>query len=160
MALDNKEVAALILTDLSKAFDCLPHDLMAAKLTAYGMHPSAIKLLISYLRNRSQRIKLGQTRSEWLNILKGVPQGSIIGPSLFNIFLNDLLYFVRSSIVNYADDNTICAIGKTLHDSLQLCSDDVECSLRWFSTNQMQANPAKFQYMHTSTSHFILRGVR
>ena len=150
--LDNGEVATLALTDLSKTFDCLPHDLMVAKLTAYGMHPSAVQLLTSYLRNRQQRVKVGSDRSEWLTILKGVPQGSIIGPSLFNIFLNDYVHFIKSSIVNYADDNTICAVGKTLQDSLQRCSEDVHSSLLWFAQNQMQANPLKFQFLHTCVS--------
>ena len=116
---------------------------MAAKLAAYGMDPSAVQLLISYLRNRFQRVKVGPARSEWRSLMKGVPQGSILGPSLFNLFLNDYLYFVRSSVVNYADDNTICVTGETLDDCLNSCVTDIDISLDWFGRNQMQLNAGK-----------------
>ena len=72
--------------DLSKAFDCLTHKLLLEKLKAYGMSNKANKLLESYLTMRKQRVKLGQTQGEWHEMLKGVPQGSILGP-LFLISL-------------------------------------------------------------------------
>ena len=73
-----------------------------------GLSADACSFLNSYLTNRKQRVKLGQIHSSWLNILKGVPQGYILGPLLFNIFTNDIFYFVKkSSIYNYADDNTV-----------------------------------------------------
>ncbi len=81
------EVVALIIMDLSKAFDYLPHDLMAAKLIVYGISHNAVKILISYLRHRKQRVKIGSDTSDWMTILKGIPQGSILGPSLLNLFL-------------------------------------------------------------------------
>ena len=86
------------------------------------MHPSALHLLFSYLRNQFQRVKVGPARSEWRSLVKGVPQGSILGSSLFNLFLNDYLYFVRSSVINYADDDTICVTGETLDDCLNSCA--------------------------------------
>ncbi len=86
-AIDSNEVVALILIDLSKAFDCLLHDLMAAKLIAYGMSHSMVKILISYLRYRKQCVKIGSDTNDWMTILKGFPKGSILGPSLFNLFL-------------------------------------------------------------------------
>ena len=76
--------------DLSKAFHCLPHKLLLEKLNAYGLSDKANKLLESYLTLKKQRVKLGQTQSEWHEIIKGVSQGSIIGPLLFNIFMNDM----------------------------------------------------------------------
>ena len=76
-ALDNHESAAAILMDLSKAFDCLPHGLLIAKLRAYGLSKGAMGLLESYLSDRSQQIRLGQCTSTWENLFKGVPQGSI-----------------------------------------------------------------------------------
>ena len=76
-----------LLTDLSKAFDCLPHHLLIAKLHAYDIKKGSLKLLFSYIKNRKQRVHLNNTYSEWIDILFGVPQGSILGPLLFNIFL-------------------------------------------------------------------------
>ena len=81
----NNECAGAILMDLSKAFDCMAHDLLIAKLEAYGLATNSIKLMQSYLTNRQQRFNIGNTTSEWSDIIKGVPQGSILGPILFNI---------------------------------------------------------------------------
>ncbi len=126
-AMDHSEVAALILMDLSKAFDCLPHDPMTAKLTAYGMSHSAIKLLVNSLRHHKQRVKIGSEVSDWMTTLKGVPQGSILGPCLFNLFLNDFMY---SILVNYADDNTLCAKGETLVEALEKVRQDTEAAIQ------------------------------
>ena len=86
------------------------HDLLIAKINAYGITTNSLKLLKTYLTNRQQRFKIGNTTSEWKEILKGVPQGSILGPILFKIFINGMFYFItRADLVNYADDNTICS---------------------------------------------------
>ena len=82
--------------DLSKAFACLPHGLIIEKLAAYGLSDSACSLLQSYLSDRKQIVKLGQRKSTFLSIIKGVPQGSILGPLLFNVFLNDIFILSRN----------------------------------------------------------------
>ena len=102
---------AAILIDLSKAFDCLPHDLLINKLNSYGLSDQALQLIHSYLSDRKQCLKVGSLLSKLEDIYKGVPQGPILGPVLFNIFPNDIFYFIKdSSLYNYADDNTVCWI--------------------------------------------------
>ena len=88
---DNGVAFGALLTDLSKAFDCIPHDLIIAKLEAYGFQIDALRLVYDYLSNRKQRVKLNVTFSSWRDIEYGVPQGSILGPLLFNIHLCNLL---------------------------------------------------------------------
>ena len=89
-AVDNKKTFEVLLIDLSKAFDCLSHELLLAKLHAYGFSIPALRLVYSYLKNRKQRTKINSAYSYWEEILFGVPQGSILGPLLFNIFLCDI----------------------------------------------------------------------
>ena len=105
-AVDNGKVFGIWLTDLSKAFDCLSHELLLAKLHAYGFSISALRLIYSYLANRKQKTEINSSYSSWEEILFGVPQGSILGPLLFNFFLCDM-FLVRSQkdFVSYADDN-------------------------------------------------------
>ena len=108
------------MTDLSKAFDCIPHDLLIAKLEAYGFDNYAIRYAYPYLKNRKQCVKINNTYSDLLDIISGVPQGSIVGLLLFNIFFNDFFYVVLiASAHNYVDDNTLTSFGKTLEDLLK-----------------------------------------
>ena len=94
--------------DLSKAYDCLPHDLLLAKFSAYGFDESTITLIANYLSNRYQRVKIESTFSSYLEILRNVAQGLILGPILFNLFINDLIFFIQETEVCYfADDTTI-----------------------------------------------------
>ena len=105
-SIDNGKMFGALLTDLSKVFDCLDHELLIAKLNAYGFSLTALKLVHSYLSNRKQRTKINSSYSSWLEIIFGAPQGSILGPLLFNVFLIDLFFIIENTdIASYADDN-------------------------------------------------------
>ena len=99
--------------DLSKACDCLPHDLLIAKLEAYGLGNGSLNLLLDYLSFKKQRIKVGSAYSKWSKVRHGIPQGSILGPLLFNVFINDIFMIIKQSdICNFANDNTLYSCGK------------------------------------------------
>ena len=150
-AIDQGKSFGAVLTDLSKAFDCLPHELVIARLHAYGFSLSALRLVNSYLSNRKQRTKIKESFSSWEEILFGVPQGSILGPLLFNIFMCDLFLIVNDvDFANYADGNTPFASGNTPVEVLE-CLDNASVKLfEWFSNNQMKANPDKCHLLSSS----------
>ena len=153
-ALDENNFVGVLFMDLSKAFDCLPHSLLIAKIKAYGLDISSCNLISDYISNRKQRVKIGNSRSEWAIISKGVPQGSILGPLLFNIFLNDLFLFIeRCDLYNYADDNFLSKISKTPTEAISSLTHDGNIAIKWFNDNGMQANPGKFQFLAISSSN-------
>ena len=154
-SLDKKEKVGLLLMDLSKAFDCIPHELLIAKLNAYGFSKIYLKLIYSYLKGRQQRVKINGDYSTWKEILTGVPQGSVLGPLLFNIFINDIFFFVQSSeIYNYADDNTLSIADTNIDTIIRKLESDISILDVWFKNNGMLLNEDKCQFMIVETSKY------
>ena len=94
--------------DLSKAYDCLHHDLLIARLEAYGLENGSLKLLLDSVTFRKQRTKVGSAFSKWSKIRRGIPQRSVLGLNLFNMFINDIFLIIeQSAICDFADGNTL-----------------------------------------------------
>ena len=123
LALDSKKVIGSIAIDLSKAFDSICHNLLLAKLRAYGIGEEAIDFLHSHLSGRKQRVKVNGVFSDWLPVYCGVPQGSLLGPLLFNIFIND------DDTAAYASNTDISALELSLNKDLKNLSS-------WFASNE------------------------
>lgn len=95
--IDNGGFVCLTWMDLSKGYDCIPHELFIAKLECYGLDKTSLRLMLNYFTNRKQKTKIGSSFCSWYDISTGVPQCSILEPLLFNIFINDLLFSVSKS---------------------------------------------------------------
>ena len=150
-ALDQKMNTGAVFLDLSKAFDCLNHDLLLAKLNAYGFDRQSLEHIQSYLRDRKQRVKINGSYSEWRDINHGVPQGSVLSPLLFNIFINDLFMFVSDSMIcNYADDTTIYVSDYKNEEIIRKLENDTAILSKWFRDNSMKVNGEKCHLMFFS----------
>ena len=145
---DNGGFVVTILIGLSKAYDCIPHELLIAKLTCYGIENESLRLLLDYLTTGKQRIKISSAFSWWCDIDTGVPQGSILSFLLFNIFIYDLFFSItKPEVNNFADADTLCSCNKNLEHAFSNLKYDLRNVLDWFKIYSMKTNPGKFQFM-------------
>ena len=134
-----------MLMDLSKAFDWISNDFIIAKLVAYDFDDTALQLIFSYLKNRKQCVRINKTYRNFDNIITGVPQGSIVGPFLFEFLINNLFSFIESSLThNFADDNTLSAWANIISDLINKLESDSDIAIEWFKKNKKIVNPDKF----------------
>src|SRR3978361_2258585 len=131
--------------DLTKAFDCLSHDVLTQKLVRYGLDNKSIRLLSTYLQGRVQFVDSGGSLSTVSSLSKGVPQGSVLGPLLFLVSVNDLPNSINSKVILFADDTTTYSSGADLHrlsDNSTLTTSTLH---EWFTANQLSLNVDKTQ---------------
>ena len=141
-AVDNSKAFGALLTDLSKAFDCISHDLLVAKLHAYGLSVPALKMIQDCLLNRKQRTKIGSSYRTLYNIISGVPQGSILRPLLFNIFFCDpFLEHKDFCFTNYADGATPYKVANNKAEVIENLTIFTQKLFAWFANNLMKVKP-------------------
>ena len=133
------------LIDLSKTYDSLSHDFLVAKFEAYGIDKNGLNLMHKYLKNRKERTKISSSYSDWYDVVRGAPQGSILGQLFFNLFINDLFLFIEGT--KFAEDNTIYNCNINLPTVLKDLKYDTKNILKWFKVNSVKPNPEKFQFM-------------
>ena len=152
--LDKKGFTGAILMDLSKAFDCINHELLIAKLIAYGFSKQSANLIRSYLNERWQRTKINTSFSSWTELLTGVPQGSVLGPLLFNIYLNDLFWVIQETeVCNFADDTTLYSCDVELNSVIRNLEHDSLLTIEWFEANYMKLNADKCHLIVAGNKH-------
>ena len=140
-SVDNSKMFGALVTNLSRAFDCLHHELLIAKLNAYGFSLTALKLVHNYLSNRKQRTKINSTYSSLLEIIFGVRQESILGPLLFNIFLIELFFIIEDAdIASSVNDNTPYVIADNIDGVIKFLEEASEILFKWFNENENELN--------------------
>ena len=115
-------------------------------MEAYGFENGSLKLFYNYLKQRKQTVSINGEMSDYMDILAGVPQGSILGPILFNIFINDLMQvFTHTELSNFADDNSLSKAGSSVEPVIADLEHDSQIAIEWFTENKLIANPDKFK---------------
>ena len=144
--LDNDCVSGMVLIDYRKAFDMIDHTLLLKKREVYGLSTETLQWFTSYLTNRRQLVKLGDKQSNLANVPHGISQGSILGPLLFIVFINDLPFHVTSSTIDlYADDTTLtsCANYSSIDKLEQNLNSSVAEIAEWAASNKLPINESK-----------------
>ena len=149
--INNRTNPYVIFVDLKKAFDTISHEKMIGKLQAMGMDQLTLSWFTSYLTNRQQCVKLEKETSRVLPIAYGVPQGSILGPILFSLYINEIANIVDCSIVLYADDTVV------YHEDLTVLQENLSKIVTWCNDNLLTINVKKSHWLKIKVCGEIVR---
>ena len=150
---DNPEFTLAIFCDLSKAFDVINHDILLYKLTRYGIRGIVNNWFRNYLTDRKQFVEFQEAQSPLLNIMCGVPQGSILGPLLYLLYVNDISYSCHSKILSFADDTTLCVSKSNLVTLFAEANLEINRLYNWFCANKLSLNANKTKYIVIKPPH-------
>ena len=159
-AMDSKELTVIVLLDLSKAFDSIDHRKLLTKLKALGLSLGALEWFKSYLTGRTQQVNIGSVVSEPVHITHGVPQGSILGPALFNIYLNDLPTIPNfGDLESYVDDSKLYLSFpiKYVNEVMRNINEDLSKITAWCCHNSLLINPDKTKVLVLGTHKMLQR---
>ena len=152
---DNKYTVG-IFCDIRKAFDVVPKRTLLMKLQKFGINGLTLKWFESYLSERKQFVKIGMSNSEMNEMTSGVAQGSILGPILFLIFINDLPKSTLLKLLLFCDDTTILASGKNLNELIEFVNFELSKICQWFRSNQLSLHPGKTKFTIFSPSPSLI----
>ena len=149
-SLNSREEIDCIYLDFQKAFDTVPHARLISKLKAYGMEGPLIRWITNFLSNRIQRVVVNNEMSTWSTISSGIPQGSVLGPTFFGVFINDIPDSINSTVNVFADDTKLFRSVTSDEEHVVLQS-DLDMLADWSETWQLKFNASKCKVLHWST---------
>ena len=154
--IDSDLITAVIFLDLAKAFDTVDHNILLQKFDFYGLDQDTLSWFYSYLSDRKQRCFVNGVLSDSANITCGVPQGSVLGPLLFLLYINDLPYCLKQSTTRmFADDTNISVTGTCFKDVQAPVNSNLEIVKEWLTANKLSINVTKAEYMLLASKHEI-----
>ena len=147
-SLDKKKYTLGVFIDLKKAFDTVNHSVLIEKLNHYGVRGVAENWIKSYLSGRNQFVKLGECSSDVIQISCGVPRGSVLGPKLFILYINDICNVSKLlKFILFADDTNILYSDSNIHNLISIINHEIDKLYTWFSVNKLSLNASKTNYM-------------
>jgi hypothetical protein len=152
---ENKEATSMVLVDIARAFDCVPHAILLKKLAHYGVAGQSLEVFTSYLSNRNQVVCWNGESSQMRKVSFGVPQGSVLGPLLFLIMINDIAYNLSGRVLLFADDTSLLATHENIVTAKELASNLLTECEKWFCANHLSLNQTKTQIMTFNLSNYV-----